>query len=242
MKTTMWLQQQHMLPTRNYSSAGGSSVHATVNLIMAAKPLDTIVGQPTTKSMDQMTEQIVQMVAPVKTTAWDGLHGSLALVLDNVDYATVTRKAVTSTDRLVQPPAVNPAIEDNSPQCKLLPLQVETKDLQKAFELQDAVTNIGVQHIIDKVEEQDVEELKEDYFGYTNQMIKSLLAHLCTSWCKMMTKECTDAIKVFYHAWAPSSTHVITLGCQLTKLQKKRRTIYVIISYMAKMLHFIGQM
>jgi hypothetical protein len=54
----------------NYSSAGGSSVHVTVNLIMAAKPLDTIVGQPTTKSMDWMMEQMVQMVAPVKTTAW----------------------------------------------------------------------------------------------------------------------------------------------------------------------------
>jgi hypothetical protein len=53
----------------NYSSAGGLSVHATVNLIMVAKPLDTIVGQPTTKSIDWMTEQMVQMVAPVKTTS-----------------------------------------------------------------------------------------------------------------------------------------------------------------------------
>jgi hypothetical protein len=85
----------------NYSSAGGSSVHVTVNLIMAAKPLDTIVGQPTTESMDQMTEQMAQMVAPVKTTAWGGLHGSLALALDDVDNDTVTCWAVTMTNRLV---------------------------------------------------------------------------------------------------------------------------------------------
>jgi hypothetical protein len=78
----------------NYSSAGGSSVHVIANLIMAAKPLDTIVGQPTTKAMDRMMEQMMQMVAPIKTTAWGGLHGLLALVLDNVDYATVTRWAV----------------------------------------------------------------------------------------------------------------------------------------------------
>ncbi len=38
----------------NYSSVGGSSIHVTVNLIMAAKPLNTIVGQPTTKSMYRM--------------------------------------------------------------------------------------------------------------------------------------------------------------------------------------------
>ncbi len=53
----------------NYSSATGSSVHQMIALIILAKPLDVIVGQPTTKSMDRMTEQIAQMVAPVKTTA-----------------------------------------------------------------------------------------------------------------------------------------------------------------------------
>jgi hypothetical protein len=116
----------------NFSSAGGLPVHAMVNLIMAAKPLDTIVGQPTTESMDQMTEQMVQMVPPFKTTAWGGLHGALALVLNDANYATVTHQ--------------------------------------------------------------------EDYFGYANQTIKSLLAHLCTNWCKVMTKERTDATKAFYHA------------------------------------------
>jgi hypothetical protein len=73
-------------------------------------------------------------------------------------------------------------------------------------------------------------------------MIKSLLGHLCTNWCKVMTKEHMDATKAFYHAWVPSSTHVVMFGCQLTKLQKKCRTINVIVSNEAKMLYFIGQM
>jgi hypothetical protein len=224
----------------NYSSARGSSVHATVNLIMETKPLDTIAGQPTTKSMDWMTEQMAQMVAPVKTTAWGGLHGSCALVLNDVDYTTVKRRTVTLTARLIQPPAVNPAIKDNTPQCKLLRLQADTKNLQKAFDLQEALTNIGVQCIIDSVEEQYVKELNEDYFGYANQTIKSLLKHLHTNWYKVMTKECTDATEAFYHTWVPSSTHVITFGCQLTKLQMKCRTINIIVSDEAKTLHFIG--
>jgi hypothetical protein len=206
---------------------------------MMAKPLNTVVGQPTTKSMDRMMEQMVQMVAPVKTTAWGRLHGSLALVLDNADYATLTRQAVKSTDHLVQPPVVNPAINDDTPQRKLLRLQAETKDL---LNLQEVITNIGVQHIINSVEEQNIEELNEYYIGYDNQTFKSLLAHLCTNWCKVMTKECTDATKGFYHSWVPSSTNVITFGCQLTKLKKGCCTINVIISDKAKMLHFVGQM
>jgi hypothetical protein len=57
-----------------------------------------------------------------------------------------------------------------------------------------------------------------------------------------MTKECTDATEAFYYTWVPSSTHVITFGCQLTNLQKKCHRINVIISDEAKMLHVVGQM
>ena len=56
-----------------------------------------------------------------------------------------------------------------------------------------------------------------------------------------MTKECTDATDTFYHTWVPSTTHVITFGQLLTKLQKKCQTINVIISDAAKTLHFVGQ-
>jgi hypothetical protein len=214
----------------NYSSAGGLLVHTTVNLIMLAKPLDTIVGQPTTEAMDRMTEQMAQMVAPVKTMAWGGLHGSLALVLDDTDYNTVTRNTITSTAQVTQPPAVHPDIDDQTSGRELLHIQAVTKQLQKEFDLQEAITNIGMQRIIDSVEEQYVEELNEDYFGYANQTIKTLLIHLRSKWCKVMTKERTEATDAFYHTWVPSTTHVITFGRQLTKLQKKCRIINVIIS------------
>jgi hypothetical protein len=236
------LSSCNIFSKKNYSSAGGLSVCATFNLIVVAKPLNTIVGQPTTESMYRTTEQMVQMVALVKTIAWGELHGSLTLVLYDVDYTTVTRHAVTLTNCLVQLPAVNPAIEDNTPQCKLLHLQADAKNLQKEFDHQEAITNIGEQCIIDCIEEQYIEELNDDYFGYANQTIKSLLAHLCTNWCKVMTKEHTDATKAFYHTWVPSSTHVITFGCQLMKRQKKCCMINVIISDEAKALLFVGQM
>ena len=118
---------------------------------MAAKPLDVIVGQPTTATMDKMTEQMAQMVAPVKTTAWGGLHGSLALVLDDADYEIVTKAVVKNTTRLAQPDSVNPNITDSTSQHDLLTLQAETKRLQKEFDLQEAVTNFGMQRIIDSM-------------------------------------------------------------------------------------------
>ncbi len=76
--------------------------------------------------------------------------------------------------------------------------------LQKEFELQEAVTTIGVKHIINSIKKHYAEELNWDYFCYANQTIKTLLAHLCTKWCKVMTKECTDVTEAFYQAWVPS--------------------------------------
>ncbi len=132
---------------------------------MAAKPLDVIVGQPTMASMDKMMEQMAQMVAPVKTTTWGGLHGSLALILDDADYKIIMKVVVKITKRLGQPALVNPKINDTMSQLDLLTLQAKTKRLQKEFDLQKAVTTIGVQCIIASVEEQYVEELNKEYFG-----------------------------------------------------------------------------
>ncbi len=124
---------------------------------MLAKQLNVFVGQTTTKSMDRMTERMAQMVAPVKTTVWDGLHGSLALVLNNVDYATVTKNIVTFSAPLSKLTTINPKINELSNPYAILNLQEEMKMLLKEFELQEAVTTIRIQRIIDSVEEQYVE-------------------------------------------------------------------------------------
>ena len=85
------------------------------------------------------------------------------------------------------------------------------EDSPERFDLQEAVTSIGVQEcIIECVEEQYVEERNKDYFGYANQMIKIFIDHLHTKWCKVMTKERTNATEAFYQAWVPLTTQVIT--------------------------------
>jgi hypothetical protein len=85
--------------------------------------------------MDRMTKQMAQMVAPVKTTAWGGLHGSLSLVLNNVDYATVTKSIVTLSAPLNKLTMINPRINKQSNPYEILTLQEKMKTLQENFEL-----------------------------------------------------------------------------------------------------------
>jgi hypothetical protein len=115
----------------NYTLAMGSSIHQMVRLIMAAKPLDLIIGQPTTETMNKMVEQMTQIVAPVKTTAWEGCHGSLMLVLDKADYSNITKVRTTSTVPITQPDTINKGIAATSTPIKILTFQEETKKLQK---------------------------------------------------------------------------------------------------------------
>ncbi len=185
---------------------------------------------------------MAQMVAPIKTTAWGGQHGLLALVLDNTDYKSITKLTTQTTALVTQPDAVNQGITNQSTQLEILTLQAEVKTLQKEFDLQEAVINIGAKRIIDCVEEEHAEELNEEYFGYANSTIKLVLHHLRTKWCKIMTRVRTDATNAFYQAWVPNMTHIITFGCQHNIQQKKCKAINVIISNEAKTLHFIGQM
>jgi hypothetical protein len=112
--------------------------------------------------MNKIVEQMAQMVAPVKTTAWGGCHGSLALVLDDADYLSITKANITSTTPVNQTDTINKGITTASTPLEILTFQEETKTLQKEFDLQEAVTNIGVQRIIDSVEEQYIEELNEE--------------------------------------------------------------------------------
>ena len=57
--------------------------------------------------MNIMTEQIAKTVVTVKKTAWGGKHGSLALVLEEDDYKTVTRDVGATIDRIANPAPVN---------------------------------------------------------------------------------------------------------------------------------------
>jgi hypothetical protein len=154
----------------------------------------------------------------------------------------VTKNIVILSAPLSKLTTINPKINELSNPYAILTLQENMKTLLKDFELQEAVTTIRVQCIINSIKEQYVEELNKDFFGFANQTIKMLLTHRHTKWYKIMTKEHTNATEAFYQAWVPSTTHIITFGCQLDKQQKKCKNINVIISDKANTLHFIGQM
>jgi hypothetical protein len=77
-----------------------------------------------------------------------------SLVLNDADYATVTKNVIISTAPLAKPKTINPNINKNSNQYTILTVQEELQTLKKEFNLQEAVTTISVQSTVDSIEEQ----------------------------------------------------------------------------------------
>ena len=94
-------------------------------------------------------------------------HRSLALVLDDTDYRRLTRDQSATTNHLVPPTETVGTINFTHPppQFEIMTFQEDQKNLHKAYKIQEAVTDIGVERIVASVNEQYLEDLNEDYFG-----------------------------------------------------------------------------
>jgi hypothetical protein len=95
-------------------TANKATVYEAVRAIVSPLPLDKIVGQPTTSTVNHLRQQIPKIAAAVKTTSRGGRHGHLALVLTNAEYRTVTGNPDITIDPLPPPPIVTAGLTNTT--------------------------------------------------------------------------------------------------------------------------------
>ena len=151
---------------------------------MDDRPLNMMIGPPTTKKMDSLTEQLTKCMAGVRINApeWDsGKFGCLPLALEDGDLTIATPNSLTTNKRLTESAAIHPDIKDETKQADLLRLTKIQDELWTAFHIQEAATEIGVAMLVANVEDQYLVELNEQYVGYRNQTPRTVLSHLTSS-------------------------------------------------------------
>ena len=95
-------------------TANEAAVYEAVRAIVAPLPLDKVVGQPTTSTVNHLRQQIAKIAAAVKTTSWGGRHGHLALVLTEAKYRSITGDPTIAINRLPTPPIVAAGLTNNT--------------------------------------------------------------------------------------------------------------------------------
>ena len=95
---------------------------------MEERPLDMMIGPPTTRKMDDITKQLSKCMAGVRinATKWASRKfGCLPLFLEDEDLTIATNNTLTSNKRLPEPTNVHADISNETGQKYLLRL---TKD------------------------------------------------------------------------------------------------------------------
>ena len=196
------------------------SAHDYVSAKMSAKAIDRIVGQPTIVTYGILEDQLAVMASTVKTTQWGGNHGHLTLVVGTTKYQAITGDATLNADRMAQPDRVDDRINGNSTNFDHLRWTRENDEKIREHNMMNEADDILVQHVVDSVNEQYIDELKKDYVGYSDQTCKTILSHIKSKWCKITTREKTKALAVFRQPW-DRVTNITSYERALDKGQEK---------------------
>eukprot|EP00804_Cyclotella_cryptica_P015621 CCRYP_003615-RA/>CCRYP_003615-RA protein AED:0.62 eAED:0.37 QI:0/0/0/0.5/1/1/2/0/406 len=219
-----------------------ATVREAVRAIIAPMSIDKIIGQPSNSTVNLLKQQVAKIAAAVKTTSWGGRHGHLALVLNDDEYRLVTGDATQTTTRLVAPPIVPIALANNTTITLRARITADHNLECQEFWKQEAVDAVIVEKIVrEGVDSPYIEELDDDFIGYSTQTVKTLIEHLRREWCIVTTLERKQAAAAFHIQWDLTS-HITKFARDLDKQQKLCRDIGVPAADATKIQYYVESM
>ena len=91
-------------------STPGASVNLMVKDRFKAAFFPWLNAMPTILSINKIVKSITQVATSLKTRMWGGLHGCLALVLEETEMRHVANDPMLNCDRMNKPPSMHPDI------------------------------------------------------------------------------------------------------------------------------------
>ncbi len=201
------------------SIANEAAIRDAVRVIIQNAPMDKIVGTPTNVLVENLRKQTAKVVSTIPTTQWGGQTGHLALVLNNAEFRVATATPAAVTTPIPDVPLVPVGLANNLTLQHRTRIVTEHQTLQNEKWTQTAVNNFMVQRITSElIDSTYVEELENEYTGYNNQTIKSLITYIKREWCVVTTMEKTKALERFKEKW-DGVTHITKYAKELDKRQ-----------------------
>ena len=199
--------------------ASEAAIRETVRQVIQSAPMDKIIGNPTNVSVQKLRKQAAKVVSTIPTTQWGGQTGHLALVLSNAEFRIAINDPAAVTTPIGVVPLVPAGLANNLTLHSRTRIANEHNLIQTEKFTQTAVNHFMVQRITGElIDSTYVEELENEYTGYTNQTIKTLINHIKTEWCVVTTMEKTKSLDRFKEKW-DGVTHITKYAKELDKRQ-----------------------
>ena len=118
-----------------------------------------------------------------------------------------------------RPELLIPKIEDDTSGCELLQIQEDHKVYWQGYTFQEVIDSVAVKSIVADVDAQYVEQLEEDYIGYKNQNIWTIIKQL-QMWYIITIKKNLDIKAHFIEPWSDTpDAYITTFSRQLYRRQ-----------------------
>ena len=155
----------------------------------------------------------------------------LATTDDSLNCAWLKKKAI-----------IHRNIANDTKGRDLIQLQEDQKLHWTEYHFQMVIGAVAVEAIIAAVDKQYIDELKEEYVGYNNQAIKTMVLQLWT-WFVITNSEKVVIKAHFYAPWSDTpKSHITTFAHQLDHRQIECSNHGVTIKDEIKVFHFIQEM
>ena len=106
-----------------------------------------------------------------------------------------------------------------------------------------AVIDVRVKLIVANVDPQYLEELEENFTGYSNSTICDLITHLHTTWCKIQNQENMDAKAALRTPWSDTpNRHITKYTQELTRSAAACVAIGILCTDDKKVMIFVENM
>ena len=178
-----------------------SATREYVSNKMNATAIDKMIGEPTLITYRILFDQLAMSASLVKTNQWGGRHGHLPLLVSDAQFVTITGIATAVTTKRIKPARVDPRINRNTSNYDRLRYTREQDEKILDWYTQEEVDETLKTLIINAVDPQYIEELKQDYVGYANEIAKTMLSHIKNTWCKITTRKKGVAQRALREPW-----------------------------------------
>ena len=160
-------------------TANEAAVYKAVWALVTPLPLNKVVGQPTASTVNHLQQQIAKIMAAIKTTSWGGWHGHIALVLTDAEYQSITGNPNIAIDCLPTPLIITASLTNTTTLTnRALIMGLHNLRCQEFWKQEDIDALIIDKIVCKAIDPMYIEELEDDYVGYSGQTIKTIVQHL----------------------------------------------------------------
>ena len=162
------------------------------------------------------------MAAAIESAKTGGKFGHMHVILKEEEYRKATNNNSATVTMLKKPPDVNPKFKDvekkDLTRFVSMELEAETKMQMTAYITQEEVSKEITRRMVESINSEFIEELKNEYTGFANETPKTFITHLEKEYCESTIDDQLKALKEFETPW----DQVTPFGTWITRLVREK--------------------